>query len=385
MAGEISNRLSPGVEKAVREAARDGVITRTELEKAFTRVTWTAETLTDFGGLRGAMTPRAVDVYEAVKKAALDLNGEGRRVLPNTPSVGALPDWFPLEFDLQRASAGVRQVLESQGADPRSIGPGLCDRVVFTDADHTLLDTRTSVYLKHKGTGERLIDPTTGKPLALGREFERELAAAKGRLTEVPWHLYEPDFSEFLVDGEVVRTPLIAETVSKLEDADRNARSREFVITARNSETAGAELMASLALHGVNIQGVFAVNSDTLQNSLAIPKGLTSAQKKALVMAAILLTYDPEQSRIRRVSFMEDGDANLVAAMQLLPKLFPGIRFEFVDVVNVGHEFRHVEVARTHPDGELVGPEGRALSLREIDGYSSPDAPPLPETRGDGA
>jgi hypothetical protein len=44
---------------------------------------------------------------------------------------------------MKAAAAGARAILEAQGEKPETIGPGKADKIVFTDADHTLLKTNT--------------------------------------------------------------------------------------------------------------------------------------------------------------------------------------------------------------------------------------------------
>src|SRR5262249_1789447 len=104
---------------------------------------------------------------------------------------------------------------------------------------------------------------------------------------------------------------------------------------------------------------------------------LTNPQRKALINAALIHAHDPSGKVMRNVKFIDDNDDNLKASMELLPKLFPHINFEFIDVVHKkdGH-FEHRTVAKTghNAGGALVGPNGALFKAEDIAKYSSDDS-----------
>lgn len=88
---------------------------------------------------------------------------------------------------------------------------------------------------------------------------------------------------------------------------------------------------------------------------------------------------------VRTVTYYEDKDANLIAAMQLLPVLYPNVRFKFVDPVHVGnHIFEHELVAQTSGAGLLANPDGEQLCDTGIAQYSSEDQPDVVDPALDG-
>jgi len=293
----------------------------------------------------------------------------------------ALPSWYPADFDLDRAAAGARAIIEAQGEPPGSIGPGKAKRLVFVDADLTLINSSPPSRLVHKTTGEVLKHPETGAELALGlgpeRDAKKELAALKARYPAVRWADYRLDDSAYGSREEILKTPAIGSTVSTLKASDRSPASRDFIITARRHATVPPALDEYLGKRKVDINGVFAVSHQPTAGRLGMVK-FPSQQRKAIAMAALLKLYQPAEGRLDRVRFLDDTDKNLVAGMQLLPKLFPKTRFEFYDVVHKGGDrFERVLVAKSdlRRPGELVDARGRVVTPEQIAAYKSADAP----------
>src|SRR5262245_33051400 len=60
------------------------------------------------------------------RMAAASTIGGGAQVAPLT-----LPSWYPANFDMNKAVAGARSIIEAQGEKPETIGPGKADTLVF--------------------------------------------------------------------------------------------------------------------------------------------------------------------------------------------------------------------------------------------------------------
>jgi hypothetical protein len=291
-----------------------------------------------------------------------------------------MPSWFPAQFDLDAAARGAREILLGQGQSPESMAPGATGRVVFSDADFTLLQTTTPVFLTHKTTGQRMVDGATGQPLALrespGRYLHDLLAQAKARQPGLSWDDYTFDFTQMGCAEEILRQDVIGPALDVLKDSDQDPASRDFVVTARSAEAVPGALRQALRNHGADIDGVLTVNNADQVEKMGIPAEVPAEGKKALVMAALLKLHDPSLAVVRTVTFMDDTDTNLVAAMTTLPRLFPHIAFEFVDVVHVGRRnFEKRVVARSGQDGNLVDGQGRPMSAADVERYRSQDAP----------
>lgn len=303
---------------------------------------------------------------------------------PVTPP--PMPAWYPAGYDLNAASAGAKDILLGQGVKAGDIGPGIAKKLVFSDVDLTLMKTATPTLLKSKTTGEYLRNPDTGRLVILGvgtmRDQNKELAALKLKWPNVNWADYGMDFREFGSLSEVMRTEEIKSTVDILKASDKDPTSRDFIITARGDDMVPTAMKEYCAAHGVDINGVMAVNNPG-QGAKLWPNvtGLTSAQKKALSMAALIKLYDPQGATVRKIKFMDDTDDNLKAAAELLPALFPNIRFEFEDIIHGPRDgYTHKIVARTGAGGGLLDAHGKAMTLADFETYASVDAPfkPVP-------
>lgn len=112
---------------------------------------------------------------------------------------------------------------------------------------------------------------------------------------------------------------------------------------------------------------------------------LSSAQKKAVTMAALLELYGPGTAEVKKVKYLDDTDSNLVAAMELIPKMFPHIKFEFYDVVHrKSGRYDQELVAKTTGAGELKDAKGKVFGPDRIAGYKSADAPWKPDAAFEG-
>ena len=388
----MPRRLDLGT--AVNRMMTDGAISRPELKRLSKLANARSSSDNVIGALDGfedKMSPQVRDIYDAYKEAATappPAGGATYRpidILSGAADVEpALPEWYPGSWDLDGAAAAARGIIEAQGEKPESIGPGKCREVVFTDADHTIIKSSTPVYMVHKRTGEHMRHPETGRLLMLGVKgagYKEELASLKESYPEAGWGDYKKDFRDFGSIAEVMRTPEIGETIDRLERSDRDRGSRDFIITARHLASSVPALDEYLAARDVDINGVFPVNNGTIAKKMGYSRlRVTSPQRKALVMASLLKLYDPDSANVRKVTYLEDKDENLVAAMELLPKLFPDVRFEFKDVVHRGDErFEQELVARTGRSGELKDGAGRVLTTEELGSYASVDAPRGPD------
>ncbi|MCK6549227.1 hypothetical protein L6R52_25515, partial [Myxococcota bacterium] len=376
------------LDAALARATRDGVLSRTDLEnlgesRAARRDPEGVAKKLD--GFAKKMEPSTYDRFVAFK-TALRAQGGGVRALDLLTGKAAplrtLPAWYPARYDLTRAADEVRDVLLAQGELRGSFDAGKAKRLVFTDADLTLLKTATPVYLVDRATGERMAHPETGRLLRLGvgptRSSERELEQLKARFPGVAWDAYDVDYSEYASLSELLATPPIEEDLARLRRSDGDPESRDFVITARGQDNTASNLSTYLSNHDVDINGVLAVNERTLVERLGLDlPELTSARTKAVVMAAVIAAYDA--ASIERVKLIDDTDENLIATAELLPKLFPQLALELWDVLceKGTDEWRQTLIARTSPLGELVDAKGRPLPREALESYRSRDHYPV--------
>jgi hypothetical protein len=336
------------------------------------------------------MTPVARDrfaAFQAEVARAPQAEGPRGRALDLltgkvTPPV-QMPSWYPANFDVKAAAVGARDILLEQGLPPGELDSPV-ERLVLSDADFTLIKTTTPVFLTHKVTGERLQDPATGHALELHETPGKNLAAllkeTQARLPAVNVAEFAFDFSRLGSAGELLHQKPIAAAVNELKRSNRDALSRDFVVTARSGEAVAGGLKQSLGQHGASLDGVLTVNNTQQAARLGIPENLTTEGKKALAMAALLELMGPREASVRHVKFMDDTDANLVAAMTTLPRLFPRVAFEFVDVVHKGGgRFELEVVARSNKKGELVDGHGHPMSAARLESYKSQDRPWSPD------
>ncbi len=293
-----------------------------------------------------------------------------RRVAPQ--EVIALPAWCPRPLDLAALGRRAAAWLEASGrplARPQEVS-----ELLFADADHTFLKSQMPIFLRHLSTGELLRD-ATGEPVMLGLshpDYERELEASRKARPEIDWPSYQLDFSLFHEAALVREARPIEATLRKLRR--EGDLSRLFVVTARSAPDIGPALEAKLERSGVSCEGVMTVNAPEVADGVALGVSGTAA-RKALVMAGVIAAHAAGGRPPATVRYFEDGDDNLRKAMQLLPALFPSVRFEFYDVVHQGEGAFHPRlVARSAGRGRLMRPHGQTMSAADVEAYASTDA-----------
>jgi hypothetical protein len=297
----------------------------------------------------------------------------------NASHVPRLPEWYPAECALPELARAASAELKRLGYGvPR---PEEVRQLVFTDADHTFLQTHAPVWVRRKDTGERFLDPQSGKAVAVAlttADYEGDYARLRAQHPDVRWEDYALDFTWYGSTDEIRRTKAIAPTLHALRERSRDELSRAYVITARSSEAVVQGLDRYLQRRGVSVCGVFAINEPKKMQALGLnAPGLDSAKRKALMMAALIQLHSERGGPPERVVFYDDSDQNLIAAMQLLPKLFPQVSFQFHDVRHEGRGvFKPVVVAVSSAmPGGLMRAHGAPLSDAQIAAYRSDDAP----------
>lgn len=374
-----------------RAATADSAFTAVELGQVATRAARAGATVEgvrhDLARHQNAMTPEAQLRFKAFKaepdalpspplalrRGALDILSGSTGLKPT------LPAWYPKDFDLAHAANQLRAELLAQGMSPKELEPGQTRHLFLTDADLTLINTGSVVYLRNRVTGERVLNPTTGKPFELGggalRDSHVDLRRLKKEFPALPWEHLEKDYEQLHSAEELARQATIAPARDLLNKSARRRSSKQVVITARSGPDIGTSMRNRLAAQNMPVAAVLTVNKADHRDALKIPADTSVACNKVLHMAALIHLLDPKGSAIRSVRFVDDSDENLVAAMQVLPLLFPNIRWEFLDVVHLGHgRFDARVVARSSVGGDLVDMHGKPMSQRAIDTYASRDA-----------
>jgi hypothetical protein len=286
-----------------------------------------------------------------------------------------VPSWVPANFDWKKLTEGIRQVIREQGAPLSSFVPGRVKDLLITDADHTLLKTAMPIFVKRRGGG--LLRDVNGKLVVLGLKSADYIAEFEALKKSYPNELLELDFSEYGSTNNILNTREIQSTLRELRMSDLGGDDkREFVITARANDTVVSALDEYLAERRVTLDGVFATNNPAMMAQLGLGGISGTAKRKALIMAGLAQVYGLEKVPGASLKFIDDTDENLVSAMQLLPRMFPKMRFEFQDVVHVGSG-RYVQqlVGQTGKDGQLQGADGLPLTDAQIAAYHSNDAP----------
>ncbi len=371
----------------ISRATLDGVVTDAELRRVgrspAAKTADPTALVSALDAFATKMTPTAFDRFSAAKQASSAPAGGGSLldVLSGKVATNPTTPAWSKTFDFVAGTAAARAILIAQGQKPETIGPGLINRIVFSDADLTLLDTSTPVLLKNATTGAHLRypegTPRAGHLVLLGggaeRNADKELADLKLALPTLDWASYGPDYSEFNSLSEILRSGIIPDDLSTLKRSDKDPKSKDFVITSRSATYTAEYMNEVLFRQGIDINGVFAVNEAT-QAAQLNTGAMSSAQKKAVTMASLILAYGGADS-IKNVRFMDDTDKNLKAAWELLPKMFPTIHFDFVDVIESAgkSEFKHQGVAHTTAGGELAGADGKKLSVEGLAAYKSAD------------
>jgi hypothetical protein len=340
------------------------------------------------------MTPAGQDRYAGFKAAlqAPPQNGNALDVLSGRVRAPArLPAWYG-NYDLAHAAAGIKQILAHQAANrgkqAEDFAPGSVENLDFWDIDLTLKRSDSPVILVKRDDPTHVLHyPNTpdmppeirGRIVYLGigsknpRDFALDMhdLQTDPRFRDLPWADYAPDFRAFGDPEPLLRAKFVEEDVDEMQKAQRDPKSRAIVNTARSDGLVPELIADDLLRRGIDINGAFPVNNPDAANTIGMPQGLSSAQKKAIFMAATIAAYGPEN--LKRVRFFDDTDANQIAAMQLLPKLFPDIDFRFVDVIHAKGRYHQHLAARTRSGGDLVDAQNKPMSVEARDGYKSSD------------
>lgn len=311
-------------------------------------------------------------------------------LLPPAPPVrpAHLPAWYPIGFDWTKAVEGASRILRAQGEPVAALAPGSCRALTFTDFDHTITQSGAPIALRRKtrfpGEPEELLrDPRTGHLVMLGVErsqWVKDYEALRAALPEIDWDDYEPDFREAGSLVQTLKAKEVPQSIELLRASGRGADRRNIVVTARQEDRAIHAVAEYFKVREIPLAATFAVWTQAHGETLGLDRApLNTGQRKALTMAAILKLYAPTGNEVRQVRFLEDDDDNLRAAMQLLPRMFPEMSFEFVDVIHRGAGiFEHATVARAE-GGVLRKPDGARLTADELAAYRSPDVRLPPE------
>jgi len=299
-----------------------------------------------------------------------------------TSAVRPLPQWYPRNFNLADLAGRLRALLIEQGESERNLRPTGVRHLSFMDLDGTLVDSKVPVVMAHKETGELLRYPDSGKLMILGlgadRNYRSDLAKLKER-HDLPWDDYELNFDQGGNLKALLAEDPIRDQVLRLRRHLRSASRRAFVITARSAAPAAFVAHEYLSSLGADVDGVVTPNAPRASevlglNDLDLGENF-SGPRKALAMAGLISLYGAHN--IGTAEFHDDSDSNLVAAMQLLPALFPNIRFRFHDVVHERAGYERTVVADAH-GGVVRNAGGRPMSDADIASYKSSDAPWVP-------
>lgn len=310
---------------------------------------------------------------------------KAQKTSPAPPTLEArvveLPEGYPKSVDLGALARAAKEILSAQGmAEADFVG---VQRLMLTDADLTLFDSPViPVLLRHNQSHELLNHPDTHEPLRLGigpdRDVMKEYNAIRGAHEEIAWKEYTPEPASVSHLANILAAKEILPTIHSVKTANADQSSREIVVTARGGDdSVVAGIRELLGRHGARLDGAVMLYHPEHRQKLGLTDEVKGqGRKKALAMAALLTLFDPQSATLKRVRFMDDNDDNLIAAMQLLPKLFPNIRFEFVDVVHLGQgRFEPRLVARSQRGGTIKDAAGKRLDAAQISAYRSQDAP----------
>jgi glycerophosphoryl diester phosphodiesterase len=285
-----------------------------------------------------------------------------------------LPDWYPKNWDMQAAARGAADILKAQGKPPDLTKPA--KELIFSDADLTLIKATVGMRLRD-ADGNLVMNPDTGKPIVMlsggGAKNGDDLEALKRNHPELPWATFKEDHAQYDSPEAILSSKPIPETLNKLREEQRKDGTKEFVITARWDQKVVGGMDQYMKKQGVKLDGVFVALNDEQSKALGFTPELTTPQRKAMAMAALITLHDPKAAKVHKVTFMEDNDANLSASMQLLPKLFPKVKFEFDDVVHTGggHFERRVVAKSDEKSSALLTASGKPMTADAIAHYSS--------------
>lgn len=229
----------------------------------------------------------------------------------------------------------------------------------FFDFDHTLADTDTMVPVKSSAGANRLED---------SKCFRLD----KGDV---------PDYNVFS-RAELYGAAPIPETMKRAREYAAAADTQVAVITARGQTHTFNSVFEYTAQRGAEVDIVLPIHTDLIQKALwdkmtypAGVEGVPSGMKKALFMAALIDLAQMRGGSIRTARYFEDTDSYFRAAMEFLPARYPGVRWEFYDIVRGGTEKHRTYAERFAAyaeKGTVHEPGGSGLNASA---YSSGDCP----------
>ena len=299
------------------------------------------------------------------------------------------PAWAPSDAQMNVIVDKVRTRLEAR--DPTLTGsvPPRIRQLDFSDADLTLLDTQLPVPLLDENRAP-ILHPGTGEPIVLGRGPTRsqydDLKALRADFEErfpdsgIAWDRVLFDKSALRDPVRIANTPEIEPTTRALRSSALESDHRTFVNTARPGAQSEGALRGYLEARGIPITDVFSIGRAEEDSFGFDPCSLTSGQRKAVLMAAIIRVYGAEHVETSR--FIDDLPEFLRPAMELLPASFPRMRFELWGVRHrADSEFRHWPITHYDPAlGSFLKPGGtQPLSfegaLQALEHYAVRQAP----------
>src|SRR5579859_4672180 len=196
---------------------------------------------------------------------------------------------LPSDFDLARASAGVKALLAEQG---EVVGPGVTE-LAFTDADHTAVKTVTPLYFRN-AEGRLLTDPETGAILMVRRRGAPEGARLlQQRYPQIDWSRWTLSWEEWDSIEGILSQESIPVTVARLRAASNRLHARVMVITARPAAKNGvAGFREWFRRRKVHMDGIFGVATPAQAAALQVDKpGYDDAMRKTLIIAAAIEAY----------------------------------------------------------------------------------------------
>ena len=347
-----------------------------------------------------------------------------------------LPDWYEDSFDIDATIAGAETILAQQGS---AIG-GTVNDIVFSDADHTIIKSTTPTLLRHKETRELFRTPDGMPVILVGRNNTQFtlLKQKYPNIDWTKWRVEHSEFgsvAEILRQEAIAETISALQSADEREDSRQYVVTARFqnnvdygldaYLTKRGIDIDGVFVInhttvrKTLELNGHGFDSPmrkaatmaalmkangFGADADKIHINIANAGQLQDLPGVGEAIAQRIIDYRDAHgdfasiedlanvsgigpakvaqikpkatATVRTVTYYEDKDANLIAAMQLLPVLYPNVRFKFVDPVHVGnHVFEHEVAAQTSGAGLLEDADGEQLCDTGIAQYSSDDQP----------
>jgi hypothetical protein len=334
------------------------------------------------GGDRGAGLPedlstkKQIDIQKVVSTTSAAIERQARRMIGGGAPL-PLPDWYPPKgFDLDEAARAIEEIT---GNKAPSLAPRGGVTIDVTDLDLTIAQTNRAIPFVYKSRPNELVkNPETGGLLEInygpGAQREHELLELKRRWGDrVPWDEIEPVSHAMRTAEEVRATPEIELSIERLRKDQRKNGNRTYVVSNTGSEAALRGAKQFLEDRSLRSAGILSSSHSEQLARLGIPKDASTGVRKALMIAAIIRAHEQKGVPVKSLRFMEDKDETVRAAMELLPSLFPHVRFEIIDVVHKGDRRHEHVVAGRGKNGVLTDDRGRPLDREAIAKYESND------------